>query len=231
MKGSPIFFPNQTKVLFKIALILICLALFPLAQARAEQSPANATDFLEEGLASWYGDEFAGRPTASGEPFDPTAMTAAHKYLPMNATVKVTNLENQASVLVRINDRGPYTPGRIIEVSRAAAQVLGLEGKGQVMVRVESAVEVKHPEQDDLPGAFYIQLAAFGDQAKAQALYDQLAQKNVTGARIVQVAKGEAWIYRVQIGVYDSLAKAQAALAEVKGEFPDAFVVADTVKE
>jgi rare lipoprotein A len=92
---------------------------------------------IEEGLASWYGERHHGRPTASGEPFDMNAFTAAHRTLPMNTRVRVTNRKNGRSVEVRINDRGPYARGRIIDVSKAAARALDMVSDGVVPVSVE----------------------------------------------------------------------------------------------
>jgi rare lipoprotein A len=91
----------------------------------------------QEGIASWYGGKHHGGPTASGERFDKNAMTAAHRTLRMNTRVRVTNKRNGRSVVVRINDRGPYTKGRIIDVSEAAARQLGMIERGIVPVRVE----------------------------------------------------------------------------------------------
>ncbi len=91
----------------------------------------------EEGLASWYGGKFHGRKTASGERFNKNAMTAAHRALPFGTKVKVTNLENGKSVVVRINDRGPWVNGRIIDLSEAAARKIDMISAGVVKVRVE----------------------------------------------------------------------------------------------
>lgn len=84
------------------------------------------------GIASWYGPGFHGRKTASGERFNQYAMTAAHKTLPLGSMVRVTNLQTDESVVVRINDRGPYAGGRIIDLSKGAAQALGINGTGRV---------------------------------------------------------------------------------------------------
>jgi len=91
----------------------------------------------EHGIASWYGPGFAGRLTANGEVFDPSQLTAAHKELPFNTLVTVHNLENGRSVVVRINDRGPFKPGRIIDLSRAGAEAVGMIGSGTAQVRLE----------------------------------------------------------------------------------------------
>ena len=91
----------------------------------------------EHGIASWYGPGFAGRLTANGEVFDPSQLTAAHKELPFNTLVRVTNEDNGRSVVVRINDRGPFKPGRIIDLSRAGAEAIDMIGAGVARVTVE----------------------------------------------------------------------------------------------
>lgn len=111
-------------------------------------SPEKARNYREEGIASWYGHE-SGRMTANGEVFNPTGLSAAHKYLPIPMFVKVTNLENNKSIIVRVNDRGPFpseqnsrSGERIIDLSMGAAKKLGFYGKGLARVKVE-AIEVK----------------------------------------------------------------------------------------
>ena len=99
--------------------------------------PAEDFDYAETGIASWYGNEFAGKPTANGEIFDPNELSAAHRTLPLPSIVRVTNLENGRAIALRINDRGPYAHGRIIDLSRRAAQLLGFHVKGTAKVRVE----------------------------------------------------------------------------------------------
>jgi rare lipoprotein A len=102
--------------------------------------PAEDYSYDETGIASWYGEDFHGKYTANGEVFDLNALTAAHRTLPMPSIVEVTNLENGRSIELRVNDRGPYARGRIIDVSRRAAQLLGFEGKGTAKVRVRILV-------------------------------------------------------------------------------------------
>ncbi|MDF2763227.1 MAG: RlpA-like protein precursor [Rhodospirillales bacterium] len=99
--------------------------------------PAEDFNYSETGIASWYGDEFGGRPTASGEIFDPNEISAAHRTLPLPSIVRVTNLENGRALAIRINDRGPFAHGRIIDLSRRAAQLLGFHKQGTAKVRVE----------------------------------------------------------------------------------------------
>ena len=103
--------------------------------------PERDLRYDETGIASWYGDEFAGRLTANGEIFDPTLVSAAHKTLPMPSVVRVTNLENGKSLVVRLNDRGPFVAGRIIDLSREAARRLGFLKTGIARVRVQILTE------------------------------------------------------------------------------------------
>jgi len=99
--------------------------------------PREDFDYDETGIASWYGPDFHGKMTANGEAFDQNAVSAAHKTLPLPSVVRVTNLENGRSLVVRVNDRGPFANGRIIDLSRRAAQLLGVEGAGTAKVRVQ----------------------------------------------------------------------------------------------
>ena len=99
--------------------------------------PTHLPSFTQTGLASWYGRHFHRKQTASGERYDMRDLTAAHPSLPIDTIVRVTNLTNDRSVLVRINDRGPFAPGRVIDLSRGAAELLGMKKAGVVPVRVE----------------------------------------------------------------------------------------------
>lgn len=103
--------------------------------------PAEDYDYDEAGIASWYGRQFHGKETANGEVFDMNEVTAAHRTLPMPSFARVTNLENGRSIVVRINDRGPYAHGRIIDLSRRSAQLLGFESQGTAKVRVQILAE------------------------------------------------------------------------------------------
>lgn len=128
---------------------LLFFVIMPLLAACTPQLPAvgqaalpavvavELPDFAREGVASWYGPGFAGRLTANGEIFDPGEMTAAHRTLPFDTHLRVTNLSNGRSVIVRINDRGPFTGGRIIDLSQAAAASIGMIGSGTAKVRLE----------------------------------------------------------------------------------------------
>ena len=107
----------------------------------ASQGRIDPQDYRAEGQASWYGARHQGKPTASGERFDQNAMTAAHRELPFGTRVRVISLSNQRSVVVRINDRGPYARGRIIDLSRRAAEQLGMLRHGVAPVLVEALAD------------------------------------------------------------------------------------------
>lgn len=120
-------------------LLAACVPLVPPRQG----GRSGVGRFTEEGLASWYGMEGGrvrehGRPTATGRPYDQNALTAAHKTLPLGTRVKVTNLENGRSLVVVINDRGPYIQGRIIDMTLRGARILGFKEKGTARVRIEA---------------------------------------------------------------------------------------------
>src|SRR5579863_2433701 len=108
-----------------------------LADAKPLEAGPDVSDFHQTGRASWYGTRFHGRKTASGERYNMNALTAAHKTLPLASYVRVTNTSNNKSVVVKINDRGPYVRGRIIDVSYAAARLLGLRKAGTASVKIE----------------------------------------------------------------------------------------------
>lgn len=107
----------------------------PVEQTRL--MPPHIPSFTQIGLASWYGRDFHHKPTASGEPYDMNELTAAHRTLPLDTIVRVTNLANGRSILVRINDRGPYAEGRVIDLSRSAASLLDMKKDGVAPVRIE----------------------------------------------------------------------------------------------
>jgi len=134
--------------------------------------------YSEEGLASWYGRRFHGKKTASGELYDMYAMTAAHPTLPIPSYARVTSLANGKSVVVRINDRGPFHSKRIIDLSYTAAYKLGYLGSGSSRVRVESLDPASHDTQGEtVKEGVYLQVGAFSRQANAQQLLMRLTRE------------------------------------------------------
>ncbi|OYW39386.1 MAG: hypothetical protein B7Z35_04550 [Hydrogenophilales bacterium 12-61-10] len=170
----------------------------------------------EEGVASWYGKRFHGRKTASGERYDMYAMTAAHPTLPIPSYVRVTSLANGKSVVVRINDRGPFHSKRIIDLSYVAASKLGYIGKGSTRVRVESLDSAAYDTTGEaIEQGLYLQVGAFSSPGNAQQLLARLTRElelDDQQTRVVLTGK----LHRVQLGPYPSDDAAQAERGRVQ---------------
>ncbi len=140
----------------------------------------------EIGLASWYGPPYANRKAADGSVYDQNAMTAAHRTLPMGSIVRVTNLANDQSVVVRITDRGPFVGDRIIDLSLAAAKETGVYRAGVARVRVEAYAPPERPGVDPA-GKWCVQIGAFPDEASAVKLKNSLMRRYST-AKVIEFA-------------------------------------------
>ncbi|MGY6555309.1 MAG: septal ring lytic transglycosylase RlpA family protein [Wenzhouxiangella sp.] len=168
---------------------------------------ASSDAYASEGIASWYGRQFHGRPTASGEPFDMYQLTAAHPSLPLPTLAEVRNPENGQSVIVRINDRGPFDPERVIDLSWAAAVKLDLEraGIGPVEVR---AISFDEPIQAD-PMAGHVpvllEVGAFPERERANSLALALRNSGVTPVRTERSPSPTGSIWRVKVGPWNEL--------------------------
>ncbi|MDR1107405.1 MAG: septal ring lytic transglycosylase RlpA family protein [Spirochaetaceae bacterium] len=135
----------------KIIPLLLVIFLSPVLLVSGQTlSDSGSGFFRQEGIASWYGAEFAGRPTASGEIFDPALLTAAHPTLPFGTFLKITNTHNNKQVVIRVNDRGPFVSTRILDVSRAAAEQLDMLSTGTAPVVVESLAPVSLPGESSV---------------------------------------------------------------------------------
>ena len=176
------------------------------------------TSMEEVGMASWYGAPHHGRRTASGEVFDMHQLTAAHKTLPFGTRLLVTNRDTSQSVEVRVNDRGPFVGGRILDVSYAAARLLGAVGPGLIPVRVRVLSLPARSSTGD--GPYSVQLGSFTTRARAEALRD-----SVNGATIAETAVGGETVYRVRIGAYADRAQATAAARDLATRGYQALVV------
>jgi rare lipoprotein A len=169
--------------------------------------------YLKQGIASWYGSDFHGKKTASGEIYDMYAMTAAHKTLPISSYARVTNLENQRSVIVRINDRGPFHGDRVMDLSYAAAQKLDLQqaGTGSVEIKAiapEQALAqlqntAKKQEKD-----VYLQVGTFGNKHKALKLKNKISAHYLPQPNILPSTHNGSTLYKVQMGPIESSASA-----------------------
>jgi rare lipoprotein A len=163
---------------------------------RGKSSPGPAPPgYLEEGNASWYGVPFNGRRASNGEIYDMYKLTAAHRTLPFETMVRVTNLNNGKATTVRITDRGPFVENRIIDLSLAAAREIESIGPGVVPVRVE----VLTPGIDPTGGFFTVQVGAFRDQANAQRLRDRL-NLSYSPIFVQQYDSPDGTFYRVRVG-------------------------------
>jgi rare lipoprotein A len=163
---------------------------------RNKPAPAPAPPgYMEEGNASWYGVPFHGRRASNGEVYDMYKLTAAHRTLPFETMVRVTNLNNGKSTVVRITDRGPFVDNRIIDLSLAAAREVDSVGPGVVPVRVE----VLSSGIDPMSGFFTVQVGAFRDRANAERLHDRLSV-TYSPIFIQQYDSPDGVFYRVRVG-------------------------------
>jgi rare lipoprotein A len=150
---------------------------------------------VQTGMASWYGAEFQGRLTSSKEIYDMNDLTAAHNTLPLGSQVMVTNLNTGKSVVVRINDRGPFVKNRVIDLSYAAASAIGIIGSGTAPVRIEVLKDVSPPAGEQ---AFSVQVGAFLKKANAVALKDSL-DRDFAGVYIAPFETPRQTYYRVRV--------------------------------
>ncbi len=199
---------------------------------------ASAQGYEEEGIASWYGREFHGRPTSSGVPYDMHALTAAHKTLPLGTYVKVLNLKNRRSVVLCVNDRGPFVSGRIIDLSFRVARMLDVVQAGTAPVRIEAIqlAVARHAEgqtrwaAEPIPnfryGRFCIQVGAFRMLENAQRLKDAMSGR-FSSIRLQGPGQEPLGYYRVQVGEFRDLIVAREKTEDLKQQgFDGAFVVA-----
>ena len=169
-------------------------------------------DYSSEGIASWYGVKFHGRKTSNGEIFDMRLATAAHKSLPIPCYVSVTNLENGRSMIVRVNDRGPFHPNRIIDLSYAAAIKLGFADMGVARVNIE-IINVAGVDDRRLKtkGQYrYLQLGAFQSRSSADLLVRKLQLFTDSSVTVSSVQMGKIILYRVRVGPFSSNSEVSA---------------------
>jgi rare lipoprotein A len=191
------------------------------ASSRAPEAsvrPAAAGGFVEEGLASWYGEPYHGRPTASGERFDQDSLTAAHRTLPFGTVARVTNLDNERSVEVVVNDRGPFVAGRIVDLSRAAAAAIGAIGPGVVPARLEVV-----RAGDGMPDApcWEVQVGAFGEARNVDRAHERLSAMGFA----VRLAPASGGLTRVRVTDLAGRQRAAAVAERLRREYPGAVAV------
>ncbi len=176
----------------------------------------SAVGYVEQGVASWYGPDFHGGRTSTGETYDMDAMTGAHPTLPLPAWVRVTNLENGRSVVVRLNDRGPFAKDRIIDLSRAAAEQLDMVRAGTARVEVVSLAGTAPPSADAQPAAYYAQAGAFGSRDNADALALRLRDAGVPGVTVIDSSADGRALFRVRAGPVATLPDFDALIERLR---------------
>lgn len=197
----------------------------------------SSAGFEERGLASWYGTKFHGQRTSSGEPYDMFAMTAAHRHLPLPSFVEVTNVQNGKRVIVRVNDRGPFVGGRVIDLSYAAAHRIGMVEKGVAPVRIRavgpadstpapvqlaSAGAWVEPEPADRLAAYqpapFVQVGAFADRVTAERVQQDLQDLGFSDVHITTLARDSGQrLHRVRIGPLDGVSAVQDVAERLHG--------------
>ncbi|WP_037053472.1 septal ring lytic transglycosylase RlpA family protein [Rheinheimera baltica] len=180
----------------------------------------SAVDHTEVGIASWYGNKFHGHLTSNGETYNMFSMTAAHKTLPLPSYVKVTNLDNKQTAIVRVNDRGPFHPNRIIDLSYSAANKLGMLQQGTARVKLELLQSPAMLAQTTPVEPCYIQVFASVDSNKLSQLQQELKQQQALPSE-VRPASG---IFRLLVGPIHDKQQAQRWLSQLRtGSFPSAY--------
>ena len=199
-------FGNDTsKYFYLITLYSLLIILFNACSSTRDFSEYENTvgTFIETGIASWYGPNFNGRQTANGETFDMNEFTAAHRTLPFNSILRVFNKSNNKSVIVRINDRGPYAKNRIIDLSKKAAEKLNMIGPGSVPVDLillnnsELPIDLKVPH-------YTVQVGSYKRKSDAQKLVSQTADSRIAEANV----NGEKY-YRLYVGHFKDIDEAK----------------------
>ncbi|WP_306589584.1 septal ring lytic transglycosylase RlpA family protein [Geothrix sp. 21YS21S-4] len=184
--------------------------------------------YMEEGVASWYGGEddgFAGRPTASGEVFDPEQYTCAHRTLPLGSFVEVENLSNRKRTVLRVNDRGPFVKGRMLDLSKRGAEDLGFAGHGTARVRLRTVDAMGVPTTlnaaAEKADPYVVQVASLSDPKNVETLTREL--ENAFGTVTLQAAatrEGKP-VKRVRVGSYTSREEAEKAAEEIAKHLKD----------
>ncbi|HEY2395718.1 MAG TPA: septal ring lytic transglycosylase RlpA family protein [Rudaea sp.] len=194
----------------------------------------SAKGYVERGIASWYGNKFHGYTTSTFEKYDMYAYSAAHKTLPLPSYARVTNIENGHSVIVRVNDRGPFVANRVIDLSYVAAVKLGVWPKGTAMVEVK-AIDPAHPDQEPAPPAavsartstgaapaktpkpaLYLQVGAYADRANAERAAAAMRAAHLGDVRVVSAQIGGKTVQRVRLGPLADVGEADRLTPKVR---------------
>ncbi len=201
--------------------LLLILLLSAAACTHVPARQATGTGWVQTGQASWYGRDFHGKPTASGEKYNMYGLSAAHKTLPLGTTVRVTNLDNKRHVTVKVNDRGPFVGKRIIDMSYGAARKLDMVESGLANVRIEV---INTP--DKIGQTYYVlQFGAYSRIENAEVVQKKLLSRGYNPSIEKTVAQGQA-LYRVRVGHYTTVSRAQKAAEPFSAQGIPCIVVA-----
>jgi rare lipoprotein A len=230
MHSSLLLGPPDTSRRRALALLAAPLLAISCAKKKSARVPAAPRiGALETGIASWYGPPYHGRRAASGEIYDMEKLTAAHRTLPFNTWVEVTNLTNGKKVRVRITDRGPFVGGRIVDLSRAAAREIDMIGPGIAKVRLEVISPPGNPPGNPpanppaAAGLYAVQVGAYLNRDGAERM-QKTAQRRYQECRLVR-RDGATVLWRVLIGKETSETAAQELAGRLRLEFGEVFVV------
>ena len=199
-------------------LALLSLVAVGCATNRFEKPRVGTT---QRGVASWYGEPFHGRATASGEIYDMHLMTAAHKELPLGTVVDVKNLENGLEVRVRVNDRGPFIRGRVLDLSYGAARKIRMVGPGTAKVEIRVVSLGGGPSGPSMATKFVVQAGAFREAGNAERLREELSRDHEN----VQIVKYQG-LHRVRLGPFRTSQDAEKARAWLSRRGHSALVIA-----
>jgi len=196
----------------------------------------HSKGFSQRGIASWYGKDFHGKKTSNGEIYDMYAVTAAHKTLPLGTYVRVHNLENNRKIDVRINDRGPFVRGRIIDLSYTAAKDIGIVGPGTARVEIfslgtpattDGGSSRTYVQGDYFSGNFTYQVGAFVNRENAERKKREL-EKRYKNAHITVFDRGDQIFYRVRVGKFTTLEDAiRHEEILIQDGYPNAILIAE----
>lgn len=207
---------NIIKILF-LSLLIIFLSSCSTSKEFSEYENVEGK-FIESGIACWYGPNFHGKKTANGEIYDMFELTAAHRTLPFNSILRVINSENGKSVIVRINDRGPYAKNRIIDLSKAAAEKITIIKNGTALVKLHLLNNINLPRDLEKPH-FTVQVGSFRNRKDAENYASKISNSRVVKADI----NGNIY-YRVYVGLFTEKEKAAKLKSLLKDKGVDSFV-------
>jgi rare lipoprotein A len=212
---------GNSRTFVAIAVVTLSIAVTGCGGKKIKAAKPPRIGSTETGIASWYGYPYHGRRAANGEIYDMDKLTAAHRTMPFNTWVRVRNLANDRTVDVRIQDRGPFIDGRIIDLSRAAAREIAMIGPGTAKVRLTVIDAPRDLLQQ--PELFSVQVGAYRDLWRAEAVQSQMRER-FTSVRIVERAANPS-VWRVLVGEEQTAEQAEALADQIRSTGGSAFVV------